>query len=409
MLGAPGPWLPLLDRVTSIRPSVRGWDEESGTALADTRTATIQGSVVTPAELAGVTATATDVDPRFTVLPASTPPAILDLAAITIAESTDARSAVTALRNVVLAFGRDDTVSAGHSLGRLAFDVEAQTPMAAEQLVALHATLLRAVGIPSRIVVGYAVGEEDDVGTADLIAWTEVAFAGIGWVAFDPVPAEQFVLEDQAGDVTASTTTLPGQSVTQARVVPRELSPSERNPEDSERSGGSGVGGTQVGVTAGVLIVLLLALIVSSRLLRRRNRRRATSAPWSIAGAWGEFLDRLRENAAPAPPNRTVEEAVDQVEDMAPRATVQLRAFTNLVNTTLYSDAPPSWDDAEDAWQLLDEIEGHLRDSQGRSVMLKARLDPRSLRYPTPRPAPNRARRPHLPRQSRTDHPRVQR
>ena len=86
---------------------------------------------------------------------------MLDLASDVTAESPDARSAVIALRDAVLAFGRDDGVPAGHSLGRLAADVEAGNPMATEQLVALHATLVRSVGIPSRIVVGYAVGEED--------------------------------------------------------------------------------------------------------------------------------------------------------------------------------------------------------------------------------------------------------
>ena len=236
-----------------------------------------------------------------------------------------------------------------------------------------------------------------------------MAFAGVGWVAFDPVPTEQIVLDSGDGEATATTSTLPGQSVTNAQIVPRELSAGERDPEDFHRSGGSSIGWTEAGIAAGGLIVLLLAMIVVSRLVRRRNRRRATSAPWSIAGAWGELLDRLRENSAAAPPNRTVEEAIDEVEDMAPKASASLREFSKLVNITLYSDAPPTWDDAEDAWAFLDDIEGQLRESRGRSVALKARLDPRSLRYPTPRPAPNRARRPHLPRSTRSDHPRVQR
>ena len=51
----------------------------------------------------------------------------------------------------------------GHTLGRLAADVELTAPMAPEQLVALHAVLVRAVGIPSRIVVGYAIGDEEEI------------------------------------------------------------------------------------------------------------------------------------------------------------------------------------------------------------------------------------------------------
>ena len=150
IIGSPGPWLPLLDRVSDIRPSVRGWDEQSGTALWEALITTVQGSVVTRAGLASITAAATDMDARFATLPASTPPAILDMAANTTVDM-DARSAVAALSNAVLDLGRDDSVPSGHSLGRLASDVEALAPMAPEQLVALHAVLVRAVGIRRRL------------------------------------------------------------------------------------------------------------------------------------------------------------------------------------------------------------------------------------------------------------------
>jgi hypothetical protein len=359
--------------------------------------------------MAGSTARATDVDARFTALPSATPAAILDLAAATTAESSDARSAVIALRDAVIELGRDDSVPSGHSLGRLAADVEADAPMAAEQLVALHAMLVRAVGIPSRIVVGYAVGEDDEIETTDLIAWTEVAFAGAGWVPFNPVPVDQVRGEGPGGETTATTTTLRGRAVTEAQVVPRELDPGERDTDDPTSPPGAGLGWLEAALLITGLVVLVIAGIVVARGLRRRGRRRATSAPWSVAGAWGELLDRLRESSAPAPPNRTVEEAIDQVEDMAPDASGSLREFTKLVNVTLYSDNPPTWDDAENAWELLRDIEVRLRQSQGRAVSARSRLDPRSLRYPTPRPAPNRSRRPHVARTVRTDHPRVQR
>jgi hypothetical protein len=409
LIDSPGPWLPVLDRVTAIRPAVRGWDEESETALAETLLTTVTGTVVTQANLSGVAAAATDIDPRYLALPASTPAAILDFATAAVADQPDARSAVGALRTAVLELGRDDSVPTGHSLGRLAADVEAMAPMAAEQLVALHAVLVRAVGIPSRVVVGYAIDDDESVLTSDLTAWTEVAFAGVGWVPFNPVPTEQVPQEGAEGDVTASTTTLPGQAVTQARVVPRELEPGERTPEDFRDSGQARFGWIHVGLLVAVLIVILIMSIVIARAVRRRNRRRATSAPWSIAGAWGELLDRLRENSGPAPLNRTVEEAIDQAEDMAPSANASLRDFTRLVNVTLYSDTPPSWDDAEVAWELLRDIESKLKEAQGRSVSMRAHLDPRSLRFPTPRPAPHRGRRPHPSRAIRTDHPRVQR
>ncbi len=56
--------------------------------------------------------------------------------------------------------------------------------------------LLRSIGIPARIVVGYAQGESFDSGKKykvsdkDNHAWPEVFFSGIGWVAFEPTPSQ---------------------------------------------------------------------------------------------------------------------------------------------------------------------------------------------------------------------------
>ena len=54
------------------------------------------------------------------------------------------------------------------------------------------AGMLRMLGIPARVAVGFTSGSPDDgewvVTDHDAHAWVEVWFAGIGWVAFDPTP-----------------------------------------------------------------------------------------------------------------------------------------------------------------------------------------------------------------------------
>jgi transglutaminase-like putative cysteine protease len=54
------------------------------------------------------------------------------------------------------------------------------------------AAMLRMLGIPSRVAVGFTSGRHDDdtwvVTDHDAHAWVEVWFAGIGWVPFDPTP-----------------------------------------------------------------------------------------------------------------------------------------------------------------------------------------------------------------------------
>ena len=54
--------------------------------------------------------------------------------------------------------------------------------------------MLRMVGIPSRVVSGFAPGTLDpatdtyEVHDTDAHSWVEVYFRGIGWVTFDPTP-----------------------------------------------------------------------------------------------------------------------------------------------------------------------------------------------------------------------------
>ncbi len=61
-----------------------------------------------------------------------------------------------------------------------------------EQIASSMTVMLRSLGVPARIAVGYVPGEYDadtnewlSRGT-DAHAWTEVYFAGIGWQSFDP-------------------------------------------------------------------------------------------------------------------------------------------------------------------------------------------------------------------------------
>jgi protein-glutamine gamma-glutamyltransferase len=64
-----------------------------------------------------------------------------------------------------------------------------------EQFASAEAVLLRAVGIPARLVTGFAGGAPRDGGrllrAADAHAWVEVWYPGVGWVASDPTAGAQ--------------------------------------------------------------------------------------------------------------------------------------------------------------------------------------------------------------------------
>jgi len=64
-----------------------------------------------------------------------------------------------------------------------------------EYFASSMAVMLRALGIPSRIVTGFRGGEFNDltgqyvVRASDAHAWVEAYFPGYGWIGFDPTPA----------------------------------------------------------------------------------------------------------------------------------------------------------------------------------------------------------------------------
>src|SRR5207302_4337115 len=65
-----------------------------------------------------------------------------------------------------------------------------------EYFASSMAILLRAAGIPTRIVNGFLMGEYNPVGDdyiirqSDAHSWVEVYVPGHGWMEFDPTPAD---------------------------------------------------------------------------------------------------------------------------------------------------------------------------------------------------------------------------
>ncbi len=131
--------------------------------------------------------------------------------------------------------------------------------------------LLRILGIPARMAVGYANGLYDDatgiyeVRGGDAHAWPEVFFPGYGWVEFEPTAAlpgpawggtrssEQIEGDPLAGDFDVPDTPDQGQE--------RSLPPSEN--AQAEGSGGGGLFGMSwILVIFGGLGLLIVGLLV---------------------------------------------------------------------------------------------------------------------------------------------------
>jgi transglutaminase-like putative cysteine protease len=144
------------------------------------------------------------------------------------------------------------------------------------------ALLLRMAGIPARIAAGFSPGTRDDkrgemvVRDIDAHSWVEAYFPEIGWVTFDPTPAEspargRDAEEEAAESAAAGSTDAPTPAVSEGRAFPGGASGEVDAQVDDGGSGGPST----------LLLAVIAVVIVGGgvglglRALRDRRRREA--------------------------------------------------------------------------------------------------------------------------------------
>jgi transglutaminase-like putative cysteine protease len=124
--------------------------------------------------------------------------------------------------------------------------------------------LLRAAGIPARMVVGYAPGTYQAGGTytissKDAHAWPEVYFPGVGWVEFEPTTS-------QAPIVRPSGETAPGENDAAPRLNNLLVPDDKIEPDGSVPKSSASNNGTNISILLrqlGWLWVIILVVAVS--------------------------------------------------------------------------------------------------------------------------------------------------
>jgi len=102
--------------------------------------------------------------------------------------------------------------------------------------------LLRSVGIPARLAVGYAQGDNVDdpllytVRQRDAHAWPEVYFPGVGWVEFEPTASQPTLVRPQEITVEDETA-LPILPESLANIDPQEPDRGNINVGQDENAG----------------------------------------------------------------------------------------------------------------------------------------------------------------------------
>jgi transglutaminase-like putative cysteine protease len=196
-----------------------------------------------------------------------------------------------------------------------------------EHIASAMAVLLRAQGIPTRIVTGYGPGEHNpftgyyEVRYADAHAWVEVFYPGVGWMPYDP---------------TFGVPAVPGGwgSPVGADLVSWVVAQVERAvPDGAQHAVGSLF--RRLLATGGVAPVLAAlipaaAIVAVAWWLRRRRRRRRAPPPDTIAAAHETLVTALARMGHPADPALTPAETLRSVAG-DPRLGVETVAHATIV------------------------------------------------------------------------------
>lgn len=200
-----GPWLPTAGRPAATSAASAVVDASSGSMVLPTGARpgfsyTVKSTVDAPQDADLLAATVPDA-PRYLALP-DLPFSLAEYARRTVADARTPFEKAVAIEEVVRA-GREPDAEApvGSSYARLetflfgAPGVAGAQEGTAEQFASAYAVLARAVGLPTRVVVGFQPARPGADGVAvvraaDATAWPEVYFSGWGWVPFDPMTGD---------------------------------------------------------------------------------------------------------------------------------------------------------------------------------------------------------------------------
>jgi transglutaminase-like putative cysteine protease len=302
-------------------------------------------------------------------------------------------------------FTYDTSVEGGHDQDAIVHFLFDSKRGYCQQFAGTYAAMARAIGLPSRVAVGFVPGLVRDgvfhVRGKDAHAWPEVYLHGFGWVPFEPTPARaapggeayagtpayQAQTTDAAPTATsaAPTTTAPRAGGSSSRGV-RDLA--TEGTEGGDAGAGRPWWRDPVPIALGLVVAALagLAAVPIALAARRRHRRAAASTPGDrVLVAWEEAEEILA--VAAGLPRRPAETPLEYARRVTAAEPVDAAQMHDLAQGTLAASFSASGVDAATADRAVTACDGVrmlLLDRATVVQRLRWACDPRRLR-PGPR------------------------
>jgi hypothetical protein len=383
--GLAGPFLPAMERPVRIGAPVTAVDAGSGVLLTDR------------AELRGL---------RYTVVSAGRgpggdgscgsgnavppPPEELGEALAAVAggrcEGAFAPFAQAVERR--LNTGRFNTAgapSAGTNVGVLGGFLQPGGRGTVVEFAAGLALALRAAGVPTRLVIGFApqevpAGQPQEVYARDVRLWVDAWLPGSGWTAYHPAPPAPTDAAVAPAPVTSP----------QPRVTPSPQPSPSASPVSSEPPGPpddpSGLAHLRLALVLVAALLAGYALVVTVAPWRRRRRRRRLGGP-RVRGlaAWHDVLDALgyapARHATPAELLAATPASIGRLlADGVPDARDAVGALTATAERCLFTPVAPGEDEVRAAWRAARVIRRQLYRRAAYPGRIRRALSPANLR-----------------------------
>lgn len=311
-------WLPIYGSPRTLQGIPPGWfyDPESGAVFAERKqhppsyleTASLTEPSRTQLQAVG-TPKATGI-PRVYTQISGVDPRVTALARQITANATTTFDKATALWRYFTAEGQfvyDTKTAATADTDALSDFLFKGKRGFCEQFASAMAVMLRVLGIPARVAVGFTTGFADGdtrlITSQDAHAWVEVNFGDLGWVNFDPTPRSDgrgyvppYLQSGNSSSDSSAQTRDDVPSVSTTHVAPTGA-PAAQN-------GNGGLGPSQAapagwppgwtGWSVLAVVVAAIALTAAAFIANRRGNNTSAVARWlPLAAAVGWLLTML--------------------------------------------------------------------------------------------------------------------
>jgi transglutaminase-like putative cysteine protease len=340
----------------------------------------------------------TSVSGRYTEVPDSVPDQVRELAERVTSQGGSRFQRAVLLQNWFRfngGFQYSLATPEGHSGGDILTFLDERVGYC-EQFAASMAVMARELNIPSRVAVGFldaaparragAEGGPDlfQYRFADMHAWPELYFEGVGWVRFEPTPAARTGAApsytagtDDTGGVFPSAEPTPGgATVPRTGAVPPNLDPGQAPGTSGSTPSSPSTWWMWV---LPVVPVLLLAPAATRVVLRRRRLSVSGDAVQRAEAVWTELRDAMRDLGYDWPvdsPRRTAARLLPMLRHRE-EAESALRRLAMTVERARFARVPG---DATTLEHDLASVVGALKSRETRWDLMKAAMLPRSLR-----------------------------